>query len=48
MVEILHGVPKYPEGPGTSLFWNWGLTIMIVMAFGAYVLNNLVSGPSGK
>ena len=31
---------SHPEGPGTSLLRNWGLKTMIVVAFGAEVLNN--------
>ena len=27
---------------------NYGLKTMIIMAFGTYILNNLVSGPSGN
>ena len=37
----------FPEVPGTSLLRNSGLKTMIIMAFGAQVLNSLVSGPFG-
>ena len=39
---------RNPEGPGTLLLRNQSLKTMIVMAFGAQVLDNLVSGPSGE